>query len=170
MLDGSLVVLRAPMEGDRRFLMALRNDVALQAQLMALPRANSLQRVDEWLGRMLSDPACVFFVVAGKADDQPLGYVQVARIDQVHGVGELGICLAESGRGGGRAAETVGLLEAYVRRVFNLRKITLQVLASNQRATGFYAKSGYGLVGVLKRHFYHDQAYHDVAIYEKLLA
>ena len=170
MLNGSLVVLRPPLDGDRRFLHGLRNDFALQSQLMALPRANSLQRIDEWLARMSSDPACVFFLIAAKSDNEPLGYAQVARMDFIHGSGEFGICLAENGRGGGRAAEALKLLEAYVGGVFNLRKLTLQVLVSNQRATRFYVKSGYALVGVLKQHFYHGRAYHDVAIYEKLLS
>jgi diamine N-acetyltransferase len=168
MLDGSLVTLRAPCDGDRVILGALRNDLGLQAQLMALPRANSAHRVDEWLGRMLSDPGCVFFVIADKLN-QALGFIQVTRMDFVHGTGEFGICLAEHGRGGGRAQEAVALLTGYVREVFNLRKLTLQVLVSNQRATRFHLKSGFVPVGVLKQHFYHARAYHDVGIYEMLL-
>ena len=168
MLDGSLVTLRAPRDSDRVVLGTLRNDSGLQTQLMALPRANSAQRVDEWLGRMLSDPGCVFFVVADKLD-QPLGFIQITRMDFVHGTGEFGICLVENGRGGGRAREAVDLLTGYVRDVFNLRKLTLQVLVSNQRATRFHLKSGFVQVGVLRQHFYHARTYHDVAIYEKML-
>jgi len=169
MIDGSLIMLRPPLPGDRKVLHALRNDARLQSQLMVLPRANSEQRVEEWLSRMLSDPACAFFVIAGKANDEALGYIQVKHMDFVHGTGELGICVAETSRGGGRAAEALTLIEGYVGEVFNLRKLLLYVLAANARAIRFYEKSGYHLAGTLRKHFYLRRSYHDVAIYEKLL-
>ncbi len=136
---------------------------------MALPRANSAQRIDEWLGRMLCDPACAFFVIAARTGDEALGYVQVTHMDFVHGTGNLGICLAAAAQGGGRAAEALALIEGYVGDVFNLRKLVLQVLAANARALRFYEKSGYLQVGVMRRHFQHRRAYHDVAIFEKFL-
>lgn len=169
MLEGSLVVLRAPTEADRAVLHALRNDLALQAQLMALPRANSAERVQEWLARMLGDPAAVFFVVAGRDDGRALGYIQLARMDHVHGTADLGICLTDQGRGGGRAAEALALLEGYARAVFGLRKIVLQVLAGNARAVRFYAKAGYAAAGRLTRHHFHAGVHHDVLIFEKFL-
>src|SRR5450631_123582 len=100
MLEGKKVVLRPPIAGDRAVLHALRNDARLQSQLMSLPRANSAQRIEDWLARMLSDPACAFFVIAASKSDEALGYLQVTHMDFVHGTGDLGICLAESGRGG----------------------------------------------------------------------
>ena len=169
MLEGSLVVLRAPTDSDRTVLHALRNDLALQAQLMGLPRANSAERVQEWLGRMLGDPSVVFFVVASRADGRTLGYIQLARMDHVHGTADLGICLAEDARGGGRAGEALALLEGYARTVFGLRKILLQVLASNARAIQFYLKAGYDPAGTLARHHYHAGVHHDVRIFEKFL-
>ena len=170
MLEGSKVVLRPPREGDRAVLHALRNDASLQSQLMVLPRANSTARVDEWLARMLGDPACAFFVIAAVKSDEELGFVQITHMDFVHGTGDLGICMAENGRGGGHAAEALALIEGYVGGIFNLRKIQLQVLAANARAIRFYEKSGFQAVGTLRRHFYLLRSYHDVAIFEKFLA
>ncbi len=169
MLEGTKVVLRPPREGDREILHALRNDARLQSQLMSLPRANSAQRIDDWLARMLSDPASAFFVIAAVKTGKALGYVQITHMDFVHGTGNLGICLAESGRGGGRAAEALALLEGYAGDIFNLRKIVLHVLAANTRALRFYEKCGYLPVGILRRHFHLRRTYHDVAIFEKFL-
>jgi diamine N-acetyltransferase len=169
MLTGPKARLRSPREDDKNFLVGLRNDVALQMLLMALPRANSTARVDEWMARLMDDPASLFFVVADKDTDKAVGYIQLTRMDLVHGHGELGICLAEENRGRGYAADALALLERHARSVFNIRKILLYCLVSNERATGCYKKAGYETVGTLKEHFYQEGAYRDVVIMEKHL-
>ena len=170
MITSQKARLRPPLPDDHGFLFALRNDVALQMSLLTLPRANSAARVDEWLARLTSDPASLFFVVADKETDKAVGYIQLTKMDFVHGHGELGICLGEENRGHGYAADALALLENHARAVFNLRKIILHALASNARAIAFYKKAGYGLVGTLKEHFYQEGAYRDVVIMEKRLS
>jgi diamine N-acetyltransferase len=169
MLTGSKARLRSPREDDKNFLVGLRNDVPLQMLLMALPRANSSSRVDEWVARLTDDPASLFFVVADKETDKAVGYIQLTKMDFVHGHGELGICLGEENRGRGYAADALALLERHARSVFNIRKIVLYCLASNERAIGFYKKTGYESVGILKEHFYQEGAFRDVLIMEKHL-
>jgi diamine N-acetyltransferase len=169
MLTGPTARLRSPREDDKNFLVSLRNDVLLQMLLMALPRANSLTRVDEWLARLTNDPASLFFVVADKETDRAVGYIQLTKMDFVHGHGELGICLAEENRGRGYAADALALLERHARNVFNIRKFVLYSLTSNKRAIGLYKKTGYQTVGTLKEHFYQDGAFRDVLIMEKHL-
>jgi diamine N-acetyltransferase len=169
MLTGSKARLRSPREDDKNFLVGLRNDVPLQMLLMALPRANSSSRVDEWVSRLTDDPASLFFVVADKETDKAIGYIQLTKMEFVHGHGELGICLGEEHRGRGYAADAFALLERHARSVFNIRKIILYCLASNERAIGFYKKTGYETVGTLKEHFYQEGAYRDVLIMEKHL-
>ena len=56
MHSANQTVIRAPQDSDLPILQALRNDVALQAQLMSLPRANGRERVQAWLGRLAEDP------------------------------------------------------------------------------------------------------------------
>jgi diamine N-acetyltransferase len=169
MLTGSKARLRAPRDDDKNFLVGLRNDVGLQMSLLALPRANSTSRVDEWVARLTNDPASLFFVVADKETDKALGYIQLTKMDFVHGHGELGICLGEENRGQGYADDALTLLERHARAVFNIRKIVLYSLASNHRAIGFYKKSGYLSVGTLREQFYQDGAFRDVLIMEKHL-
>jgi RimJ/RimL family protein N-acetyltransferase len=138
--------------------------------LMAHPRANSLARVKAWLDRLADDRLTVFFIIAARRGNRPLGYVQLTHMDLVHGTADLGICLDETSRGKGYAAEALQLLEDYVRDVFNLRKIVLRVLASNAPAIAFYKKARYRQVGVHKQHFYQARAFHDVLVMEKMLA
>ncbi len=170
MITGTHVVLRAPVKEDMATLLALRNDMELQMLLGVLPRANSAQRVDDWIASMMSDPRNIFFVIAKRDDEQALGYVQLTQLDFVHGFGELGICIGAHTHGKGYAAEAMHLLESYAHNVFNLRKIILRVLASNNRAIAFYKKVGYETVGVYKRHLYQNQTYHDTVIMEKFLS
>jgi diamine N-acetyltransferase len=169
MLTGSKARLRAPREDDKNLLVGLRNDTGLQMSLLTLPRANPTSRVDEWIARLTNDPASLFFVVADRATDKAVGYIQLTKMDFVHGHGELGICLAEENRGRGYAADALALLERHARSVFNIRKIVLYCLASNERAIALYNKTGYQSVGTLTEHFYQDGAFRDVLIMEKHL-
>lgn len=169
MLMDQAVLLRPPLPEDREFLFRLRNDVALQSALMALPRANSPRRVDEWVEGILNDPQSLFFLIVERQTDRAIGFIQLRRMDFVHGTGELGICLEEAARGKGCAIQSLRLLETHARDVFRIRKVVLQVLASNTRAVAFYEKHGYSKVGVLQGHFYHAGTYHDVWIMEHLL-
>lgn len=170
LLCGDKVILRAPHDDDLPMLAELRNDVELQTRLMSIARPNSVERVREWLTRRGSDPDGLFFIVAHRVDNATAGFVQVQRIDWVHGHAWLGICLAASARGVGIGGETLSLVESYLVNRFRLRKLMLEVLAINQRAVGFYSRAGYEIAGIWRRHFYADGQFHDVQIMEKHLS
>lgn len=137
--------------------------------LMALPRGSSLAKTREWVARMTSDPHTIFLVITGPSSSRVKGYIQLAHIDPLHGHGELGICLSPEARGQGYGADALKLLESHARRVFNLGKAVLRVLANHQPAVALYRKCGYTDVGVLREHFYQDGKRHDVRIMEKIL-
>jgi len=167
MLNGKNVVLRAWREPDVEALAELRNDRVLQSQLMTQPRPNSLPRVRRWLQDKSEKEDGLFFVIAAARDDAPLGYVQIQNLQQRHGRGELGICLAPRAHGKGVAQEALTLLEAYLVDTFGLRKLTLQVLLENARAIRFYERYGFQRVGVMKEHFILNGDYKDVLVMEK---
>jgi len=169
MLQGDKLVLREWRESDLGALAELRNDIELQALLMTQAKPNSIERVRHWLVDRTSRDDMVFFVAAARSNDAVLGYVQVAGIDRVHGVGELGICLSPSAQGGNLAQEACRLLERYLGQTLFLRKLTLKVLADNARAIAFYLKSGYREVGRLERQFLVDGQHRDVVIMERFL-
>jgi UDP-4-amino-4,6-dideoxy-N-acetyl-beta-L-altrosamine N-acetyltransferase len=167
MLTGKFVSLRPPLPGDEKFLYQVRNDFTVQKLLLALPRANSMQRVRDWFLRVMDDSQSVFFVAA--VNEEAVGFIQIRKMDFVHGTGELGIYVHETAQGKGVAAEMMSLVENYVRDTFRLRKIVLQVLESNHRAISFYEKNNYSKVGIFAKHFYSQLKYHDVLIMEKFL-
>lgn len=169
MLRGETIVLRPPVPEDRDGLARLRNDESVQFNLMALPRANSARRVEEWVEGVMGDAASLFYIIADAATNSGVGFVQLRKMDFVHGHGELGICLDEPARGKNAAVQAIALIERHARDVFRLRKVVLYVLRDNERAIGCYRKCGYREVGVLERHFYHARAYHDVLMMEHML-
>jgi RimJ/RimL family protein N-acetyltransferase len=168
-LIGETIVLREWRDSDLDALAALRNNVALQILLMSQPRPNSLERVRAWLTGWSGRADAVFFVIVGRANDEVLGYLQVAQIDAFHGHGELGICLAPEAHGKNYAREACDLVEGYLIRSLALRKLVLKVLANNDRAISFYRKYGYRDVGILERHYRTADGYHDVLVMERHL-
>ena len=168
-LCGKTTCLRPPAAKDVPFLCELRNDVELQMQLMAQPRANTPERVGKWIERMTEDKQSLFYIIARRRTGAPAGYIQLTQIDVMHGHGELGICIAREAQGLGHGREALALIENYASSVFNLRKILLKVLAENRPATALYQKTGYRTVGVLSRHYYQKGIYNDVVVMEKFL-
>lgn len=163
-------MLRETRESDLPVLTGIRNDVALQLALMATPRPNTTERVEEWIQRRTSDPSGAFFVVAQSDGAQPIGFVQLVNIDPIHQHADLGICLLPEHQGGGRALEALRLLEGYASSTLALHKIVLRVLVSNTRAIAFYEKCGYRQVGILRAHHFQAGEFHNVLLMEKLLS
>lgn len=169
MLTGKDLVLRAWKDTDLPKLTALRNDLDLQAQLMTQPRPNSVARVVRWLQEKSEKPDGVFFVVVERASDAPLGYLQIHQMDMQNRHCGLGICLATEAQGKGYGHEALTLVEHYVRQIFGMRKIMLEVLQSNAPAIRFYERHGFEKVGVMKVHFQVGGSYADVLIMEKFV-
>lgn len=169
MLTGSVIDLRPPLDEDLPFLLSLRNDPDMQQSLMCQARANTRERVKRWLDSRLGDQHTLFFMIARRADKRAVGFIQIREMHSLHGHGELGICVAALAQGTGAAREALDLAGDYARDTFRLRKLTLRVLASNERAIAFYGKTGFRLVGRFERHYYFRRQFHDVVLMEKFL-
>ena len=170
MIGDDRIVLRAWAQDDLEALGKLRNDLTLQEMLMSQPRPNSADRVQAWLTEKSERDDTVFFVIAERDCDRVLGYVQVVNMNTMHGSGELGICIGPDLQGSGHGSSAMALLEDYLIRVFNLRKLLLHVIANNERAIKFYLKLGFEEVGRMKDHFLNNGEYRDIVIMEKFLA
>jgi len=150
-------------------LLQMRNDVALQTQLITQPRPNSRNRILQWLNDRSERTDIVFFIVAAADDNRVLGYVQLSNLDVLNGRSDLGICMHPTTHGSGAASKALHLLEDYVHQVFGIRKIVLQVLSGNGRAISFYLKQGFTRVGVMREHAFLQGCHMDVLIMEKFL-
>ena len=162
--------LRPSSDADVALLGAMRNDVVLQETLLAMPRGSSESAVRAWLARLEADAATLFLVVADRASDRALGFVQLRNVELTHRRGDLGLALVAEARGLGHGRAAITLLEGHAHDVFGLEKVLLQVLGANLRAQRLYERLGYRKVGVMEAHYYARGSFHDVVMMEKRLS
>lgn len=170
MLYGTNVTLRNWSLEDISELQKLRNDLEMQTQLMGTPKPSSSNKVLNWLKNRDRDESIVFFVIALRQSNKAIGYIQLSNIDNFNLFGYLGICLAKEYWGKGYADESLSLLTNYAIDILNLRKILLLVKSDNTRAIGFYKKSRFDEVGLLKKHQLICGTWKDVLMMEKIIS
>ena len=169
MLKNATISLRPWQEADLPILTELRNDVALQAQLLARPRGSRPQQVREWLeGRSRQDDR-MLFIIADCRDDLAQGFIQLNELDLIDRRAELGICLSAQARGRGVGGHAIALLADYLRDQWNLHKLGLRVRADNAAALRCYEKVGFARCGVLRRHVFIEGCWQDVILMEYFL-
>ena len=169
MIESATLRLRVWREDDVPQLLVLRNNVALQAQLLAHARGSDAAQVREWLQRRSDGLDGRLWVVADRASDEALGYVQITGLEPVDRRAELGICLAPQAQGRGRGRETLGALLPHLRNTQGLRKLSLRIRADNTAALRCYTGLGYEICGRLRQHVFIDGAWQDLVLMEVFL-
>ena len=160
------VTLRAPEKTDFSMLAALRNDAAVQRQLMIEPRQYSPAQVRAWIRRRTGDVKGAFWVIDRGG---PCGFVQLTQVDRERGTADLGICLVRAVRGKGVAAEAMGLLEAHAKEKLRYKTLTLRELSVNHRAIALYGKLKFRILEAKRRHHFDGAHWRDVVFMEKAL-
>jgi RimJ/RimL family protein N-acetyltransferase len=148
--------LRKPELGDIDAFLVQKNDPEVVALLGGGGTAYTREGLERWVEfhRDAHDEA--FFVVADAAN-HPAGHIALYKIDRVAGHAEFGIMLGDKatwGQGLGTAC-TRWIIE-YGFRELGLRRIYLEVLATNPRARRVYEKLGFRDEGRLREHRMRD--------------
>ena len=170
MLSTDRVLLRPWRDTDLPVLCEMRNDVALQRELMTRPRGSSLATTKAWLERRSVGPHDVLLIITPLADDAKVcGFIQLAGGDVTLRTAMLGICVLPQWQGKEIASDALTLLSAHARDVLGLRKLMLEVLSDNSRALEFYRKHGFREVGILRHHFPWAGDWLDVTMMERLM-
>jgi RimJ/RimL family protein N-acetyltransferase len=170
MLDGANIRLRPWRDDDLPVLTGLRNDVALQAQLLARAQGSRPEQVREWLQCRSGQADRLLFIIADRGDDQARGFIQVSDLDLLDGHANLGICLLGQVRGCGLGGQAISLLADYLRDQWRLRKLVLRVRADNAAALRCYEKAGFERCGLLRQHVFIEGCWQDVVLMELFLA
>ena len=168
-LERGTTRLRPWRDTDVPFLMRLRNDVPLQAQLLARARGSDEAQVRRWLHDRTALPGRLFLVIADATTDAPLGFVQVSDLDPLDRRGELGIGLTTEAQGAGHGGRALELLLEHLRATRGLRKMSLRVRSDNARAIRCYERAGFERCGLLRSHAHIEGAWRDVVLMERLL-
>lgn len=169
MLSNGVICLRPWRQDDIPALTVLRNDISVQAQLLARVRGSGPDQVRQWLEERSSREDCLFYVIAENGSGDLRGFIQVANMNMLDCRGELGICLLSDARGRNLGGQAIALIVRYLRDYWQLRKLTLSVRSDNTAAIRCYEKAGFEHCGELRQHIFLGGQWHDVLLMDNIL-
>lgn len=169
MTGGTAIHLRPWKEADVAAMKELRNDVPLQAQLLARARGSDDAQVRQWLKDRSSNEGSTLSIIADRGNDQALGFIQFTGIDAIDRRAEMGVCLARPAQGKGFGTQAIRMALDHVREDPGLRKVGVRVRADNAGAIRCYTKIGFERCGLLRRHASFEGVWHDVVLMEIFL-
>lgn len=162
MLEGKAVVLRPIQREDRERLYELVETIevrALSSNTPPLPL--SLEEIEARDRRWLEEPHDDAAWFAIDVDGEAVGICGLHAIEHFQQRAEVGIRIGKPYWGKGYGQDAVRTLVDYGFRHLNLRKISLRVLADDERAVGAYRRAGFVEEGRLRDHCWYDGARHD---------
>ena len=162
MLQGDRVVLRPIQAWDRERLYELVETIEIRALSSGKPPLPlSLEEIEardkRWIEERHEDSA--WFAI--DVDAELIGICGLHEIDHYQQLAEVGIRIGKDHWGKGLGQDAVRTLVDYGFRHLNLAKISLRVLADDERAVGAYRKVGFVEEGRLRAHAWYDGARHD---------
>lgn len=164
------VQLRALRVEDREVLFEWINDAQLQIKNAAYRPTAQLNH-EEWFASVTKRADAVIFAIALPHETHAIGSCQLLNIHPIFRSADLQIRIGNSARlGQGLGSEAVALLVDYGFRHLNLRRIALQVFATNARAIRAYEKCGFVHEGRLQEAAYVDGNWVDVLCMARLRA
>ena len=160
-LIGTKIYLRAPEAEDAAVYALSENHPDARSFLYyALPTnvAQHKTRIEQ----RLNDHNSIWFTIATKEPDEPIGTIALVRIDWVGRMATFYIAIAESKNWSqGYGGEATRLLIDYAFDTLNFNRIQLHVSTENQRAIKAYQKTGFKIEGTLRQAMFFNNRYHD---------
>jgi RimJ/RimL family protein N-acetyltransferase len=156
------VVLRPIQREDRERLYELVETIEVRALSTTVPPLPlSLEEIEardeRWIREAATDSA--WFAI--EVDAEVVGICGLHGIDHYHQRADVGIRVGKPYWGRGHGQDAVRTVVDYGFRHLNLAKISLKVLADDERAVGAYRKAGFVEEGRLRDHTWFDGARHD---------
>lgn len=162
-------VLRKPKTGDAEALLKFKNDATNMALLGGFSTGYSSKDIEGWIENHKSRSDEVLWIIADEKDDSCLGHVGLYQIDYRIRSAEFGILLGDRSRWGkGIGRQVMRTVIEYGFRQLNLNRISLTVLAHNERAIRMYEAIGFMREGLLRQAQYKDGRYMDLVCYALL--
>jgi diamine N-acetyltransferase len=161
-LEGDRVVLRPIQSWDRERLYELVETIEVKALASNdPPLPTSLEEIEARDRRWVEepDPDSAWFAI--DVDEELVGMCGLHEIDHYHQRAEVGIRIGKAYWQKGFGQDALRTLVDYGFRHLNLTKISLRVLADDERAVGAYRKAGFVEEGRLRDHTWYDGRRHD---------
>lgn len=162
MLEGQRVVLRPIQTWDRERLYELVETIEVRALSSGRPPLPlSLAEAEAREKRYIEERNENSAWFAIDVDSELIGGCGLHSIDHYQQHAEVGISIAKEHWGKGYGQDAVRTLVDYGFRHLNLAKISLRVLADDERAVGAYRSAGFTEEGRLRAHAWYDGERHD---------
>jgi len=168
MLKGKKIVLRPLKIEDLERTHEWRNNIELIKLTQGIRFPKTMEMDKEWFDIALNDKSNrnIYFGIDEIISNEFIGIIQLNNIDYISGTCNWGFILGEiNNRGRGYSIDAPELLFDYAFNILNLRKITGYRIAFNKAAYFMHQSLG-GFIeeGILTKHVYFDNKYHDVII------
>ena len=131
--------------------------------LMISPLGEALE--ERWFDGMIAAHGTdrFFFVICRRADDRPVGSIDLHEVNRRNGSASLGIAIGEEDdRGRGYGTDALIALVAFGFDQLRLERIELDVYDFNDRAHAVYERVGFVHEGTMRHALFRDGAFHDV--------
>jgi RimJ/RimL family protein N-acetyltransferase len=160
-LIGELVYLRPVEQGDLVHIQRWANDPELR-RLTGEVKPMTPAGAEAFLEKVYNDADRVWFIVATKASDAPIGEAGLLRMFPPWRTTDLTIIIGEKdARGKGYGREAINLLLDYAFGYLNFHRVAVGVVGFNTEALRFYETAGFRREGVQRDGYYHGHEYHD---------
>ncbi len=122
----------------------------------------SMEEIVEYVRNKSHSPHCYFFAIIDKESNNMIGTIKLDDYDEKAQHMELGIIIGSiDHRGKGYGKEACTLLINFGFYQLNLRKIWLAVHENNIVAIKLYAKLGFVIEGIQRKHVFKHGKYYD---------
>lgn len=151
-LQGKTVTLRATdPEKDVQWFATWQRDALYDRYMDSLPAVMyNKDQMKDWYEKQITSHLSSFIIVR-KADEVPIGFIEISGYDWHSGNAWLGIGIGERKNWGkGYGTEAMNLLLKLVFQEWNLHRVSLAVLGYNARAIRSYEKAGFKTEGALR--------------------
>jgi RimJ/RimL family protein N-acetyltransferase len=165
MLSNDVVTIRAIQRSDLEFLRNLRNDPSIWQMLGSIGFIHEQQQ-EQWFDLLLTDPTREYYIIlANKTPDhqhfKAVGMVRIDEIDHINRNIRIGADIKPEFQGKGYGTAVYELLFEYCFDYWNMHRVWLLALATNERAIGLYKKMGMKEEGRYREGIYRCGNYHD---------
>ncbi|GEM_PF-5533523 len=133
-----------------------------------LPKSYNEEK--KWFERKNNDPLSKVFIIEVIAYSELVGFVSYSNLDYRNQKAYLSIVIGNKDfHGKGIASQALQSIEYLMKCEFNIRKLTVQVLAYNTPSLILFQRNGYIVEGILKEEVYRDGKFHDIHLLSKFI-
>ncbi len=143
------------------------NDPAVTGNSHFWRQPSDRKRVARFILEREDDPDSVYYAAFVREDctDSAVSYVGnvfLFQINRTHRHCQVGITIKQSAWNRGFAQEMLPAVLNYGFEDLGMNKVYLQVFTTNTKAVGLYRKLGFQEEGVLRAHYFVNDAFHDM--------